>query len=335
MGELRHIPLTNIYRSASQLRAADTENEQFIGILESLKKPGGVITDPINVRPMTADDADFLNKKDKADIDSIEDKFVIINGLQRTTASRMAGKETIPCQIFDVDHKEALVMQFIGNYHRVETKPAQFATHIYRILSMDDSISKPALAQKLGCSLQTINERLKLLSLTNDIQDLVDAEEITLMNAYELAKLPEAEQANYLSQATSMGSEEFGGIVKARVKELAAADREGRKAKGSVFEAKSVRRTKAELEEAMSNMQIAESVVSASGSEDAVSGFQAGIKFALSLDEPTVSEKKEKWEADEQVKREKKAAREKARREKKEAKELNEASEEEARADVI
>ena len=308
MSEQKTVKLDEIIESPVALRTVDEESERFQEIVDSVRDKG--ILNPPNAR-----------------IDqSGSGKYILVDGLHRYTAAKRAGLEEIPLHILDItDDVAAQEAQLVANYHKVETKPVQFAEQIKKILAAHPLMTLTELSGKLNVNTTWISERLNLLKLAPKIQSLVDEGKIGLTNAYLLAKLPDTEQPNFVDRAMTDAPAQFGGDVKARVKEINKANREGRAAEKEVFTPTAHMRKPQEVKDVNEDITVIASMISAAGITDPVEAASLVIKWVLHLDDDSVEEAKAKWEA-------RKASLEEAKARKKAEREAKKAAKAEAEA---
>lgn len=276
------IAMAEIIESPVALRAVNEESEQFLEMIDSVKSKG--ILNPINVRviPEGQENAG---------------KYCIVDGLHRYTANKRAGKTDIPAHVLDIGEAEALEAQVIANIQKVDTKPVEYAKQLKRILAVHPLMTMTDLAGRINKSPAWISERFGLLVLTKEIQELVDAGELKLSNAYSLSKLPDAEQANYLDRALTLPPVEFAPLIDQRKKEIIKAQREGKDGKPEEFVAIPVARKLAEIKAEFESPKMAGQILSSEGATNVEQAFAAAIKWVLKMDSGSVTDAKAKWEA--------------------------------------
>ena len=98
------------------------------------------------------------------------DKYEIIAGERRYKASSIAGKETIPAIINNLDDKESAEVALIENIQRKDLTPIEEAISYKKILDMG-YLNQEALATKLDKTQSTISNKLRLLNLAEDVQE--------------------------------------------------------------------------------------------------------------------------------------------------------------------
>ena len=124
----------------------------------------------------------------------IDDKYEIIAGERRYKASLMAGKQTIPAIITDLNDRDSAEVALIENVQRKDLTPIEEAVSYKTILDMG-YLTQEALADKLGKTQSTIANKLRLLNLDEDVQEALLEEKISERHARSLLRLPVEMQA--------------------------------------------------------------------------------------------------------------------------------------------
>lgn len=268
MSELKMIPLKDIRENPVALRSVNRQTEQYIGLVDSIRARG--VLNPINVREVRGDNGKTL--------------YGLVDGLHRYTAAGDAGLSEIPAQVVNLSDAEVLEAQIIGNVHKIETKPAQYADQLQRILSQNPTLTSLELAKKLAKSPKWLSDRLSLTKLDSKIQPLVDEGKLNLSNAYVLAKLPPEEQPNWLERAMTDTPQIFVPAVGQRVKEIRDAKRQGRTPGQVVFQPTAHLRKKTELEEEMAKPSKGPQLVKENKLKTPEEAFAFAIKWVLHMD---------------------------------------------------
>lgn len=144
-------------------------NEEPINELASSIKEHGVIQ-PIVVR-------------------TVGDRYEIIAGERRFKAATLAGLQTIPAIITDLNDKDSAEVALIENVQRQDLTPIEEAISYKKILDMG-YLTQDELAQKLGKNQSTIANKLRLLNLDEDVQEALLNGKISERHARSLLKLP-------------------------------------------------------------------------------------------------------------------------------------------------
>ena len=154
------------------------DEKAILELSESIKKHG--VIQPIIVR-------------------KIADKYEIIAGERRYKASVIAGRQTIPAIITDVDDKESAEIALIENVQRQDMTPIEEAISYKKILDMG-YLNQTELATKLGKTQSTIANKLRLLNLADEVQEALLDERISERHARSLLKLEKKDQVAFLNK---------------------------------------------------------------------------------------------------------------------------------------
>lgn len=129
----------------------------------------------------------------------IGDKYEIIAGERRYKASLMAGKETIPAIIKNLNDHESAEIALIENVQRRDLTPIEEAISYRKILDMG-YLTQEGLASKLDKSQSAIANKLRLLNLHESVQEALLEEKISERHARSLLKLPNERQEEMLDR---------------------------------------------------------------------------------------------------------------------------------------
>lgn len=278
---LAYIPVKMIRPNPAALREVDRAGVKYKEMYESVKSEG--VIKPILVSPLTKDSQ------------TGEEYYGLSDGLHRFTSSQDLGLETIPAHIIPMDEAKRLLLQFIGNAHFIDTKPAEFASGLIRILGAHPSMTMKELADLIKKNPITLGKMLSLGDLKKDLQTLVDEDKIPVVNAYALAKLDEAEQENWKDRAQTEKPDVFVPAVTQRAKDLRDARRKGQKPAAEAFtphpHLHTVGEMKAELEfKTVAQLFKDQNIVGS------VEDFAMGVAWVLHMDPPSVAAAREKWQ---------------------------------------
>ena len=127
----------------------------------------------------------------------IGDKYEIIAGERRFRASQLAGKQTIPALIRDIDDKEAAKIALLENLQRSDLTPIEEAKTYQTILKLDN-ITQEELAANLGKSQSTVANKLRLLNLAEEVQTALLNKQISERHARSLLNVPNLEEQKKL-----------------------------------------------------------------------------------------------------------------------------------------
>ncbi len=295
MSTVRTMDLSEIRVSPAALRQCDTDNVDYVSLRDSIKV-GGVLQ-PLLVR----------EKTDTLEDGTSETYYQLVDGLQRYTACKELGINEVDVKIGTLSDIEALQAQIITNVHRVDTKPVEYTKALQRLMSLDSSLTVPDIAVRIAQSADWLNKRFNMVNkLDERLLDIVNAGQISITNALQLAKLPKTEQIDYAQQAQTESSVDFVKTVKDRVAEINAAAKEGREAEDRSFELTIKQRKLSEIKAANDDGSFAASLVSSAQPADLVAAVQLGIQWVLSVDPVTAASREAAYNESETLRTEKK-----------------------------
>ena len=125
--------------------------------------------------------------------------YEIIAGERRVKASQLAGLEEIPAIIRDFNDTEMMEIALLENLQR-ENLNAIEESNAYKKLIETLAITQEELAKRLGKSRSHITNMLGLLTLPEEIQELINEKKLTMGHARVLSKLESKEQQKELSE---------------------------------------------------------------------------------------------------------------------------------------
>ena len=150
------------------------DEEEILELSDSIKEHG--VIQPIVVR-------------------TIGDKYEIIAGERRYKASVLAGKETVPVIIKNLNDRDSAEIALIENVQRKNLTPIEEALSYKKILDMG-YITQENLAVKLGKSQSSIANKIRLLNLSDEVQEALLENKISERHARSLLKLETSKMQN-------------------------------------------------------------------------------------------------------------------------------------------
>lgn len=111
-----------------------------------------------------------------------EDKYEIIAGERRFRATQMLGLKEIPAIIKNADEQQMAELALIENIQRKELSPIEEAKSYEEIMKLGNQ-TQQSLAKKLGKSQSAIANKIRLLSLPQEIQDALSHKMISERHA--------------------------------------------------------------------------------------------------------------------------------------------------------
>ncbi len=133
-------------------------------------------------------------------------EYLIVAGERRWRAARRAGLDEVPVVVRDVaDDRELLEAALVENLQRSDLNPLEEA-EAYRTLGDRFALSQEEIAVRVGKGRSTVANRLRLLRLPDEVQDLLRAARLTAGQALPLVAVESEEQVLRLArQAVAKG----------------------------------------------------------------------------------------------------------------------------------
>ncbi len=123
----------------------------------------------------------------------VGDKFEIIAGERRFKAASMAGLETVPAVIAQIDDNKSAEVAIVENVQRRDLSAIEEARS-YKNLLDKGYLTQTELAKKMGLSQSAIANKLRLLNLDETVQEALLNNEISERHARSLLVLPTHEE---------------------------------------------------------------------------------------------------------------------------------------------
>jgi len=124
---------------------------------------------------------------------NVNGKYEIIAGERRYKASALAGKTTIPAIVKNLDDKESSKVALLENLQRKNLNPIEEAKTYQKILELDE-MTQEELAKTMGKSQSAISNKMRLLQLTEEVQQAVLKEEISERHARTLLRVTDSKK---------------------------------------------------------------------------------------------------------------------------------------------
>ncbi|MEO6362830.1 MAG: ParB/RepB/Spo0J family partition protein [Caldimonas sp.] len=148
-------------------------------LAESIKAQG--VMQPVLVRPLARAASGG------------EKRFEIIAGERRFRAARLAGLDAVPVLVRDVSDEAAAAMALIENIQREDLNPLEEARGLKR-LTDEFGMTHEAAARAVGRSRSAATNLLRLLNLSEPVQQLLLAGDLEMGHARALLALDGAQQ---------------------------------------------------------------------------------------------------------------------------------------------
>ncbi|MDR0887100.1 MAG: ParB/RepB/Spo0J family partition protein [Candidatus Nomurabacteria bacterium] len=160
--DLREINITEIAPDPNQPRK--TFDEQELQDLANSIKQHGILSPIMLIRNSSADSAKI--------------KYLIVAGERRWRAAKLAQLTKIPALIRDLTDQNRLEISIIENVQRADLNPLEVGT-AYLKLREQFNLTDEAIAKKIGKSPIVVYNRIRLLTLPDDVKQAVITGQLT------------------------------------------------------------------------------------------------------------------------------------------------------------
>ena len=189
-GQIREIPLADLHEFRNHpFKILD--DDKMAEMVDSIRQYGVLVPGIVRERA--------------------EGGYEIVAGHRRKHASELAGKETMPVIVQELDDDEATIIMVDSNIQREELLPSEKAwayklklealkhqgtrTDLTSAQVGQKSWAVNQVAEESGDSRVQVQRYIRLTELLPELMDMVDAKKIALNPAYELSFLTKEEQA--------------------------------------------------------------------------------------------------------------------------------------------
>ena len=129
-------------------------------------------------------------------------RFEIVVGERRWRAAQLAGVNSVPAIIRDWNNEETAKIALIENLQREDLNALDQAKGLFR-LQREFNLSQEELGASVGKSRSTVTNLLRLLSLSTEVQELLQEGKIEMGHARALLTLSENDQLNCAKRVVS------------------------------------------------------------------------------------------------------------------------------------
>lgn len=140
-----------------------------------------------------------------------EDGYTVIIGHRRLAAARLAGLETLPCSVAEMDEKEQIATMLLENMQRSDLTYYEQAQGFQMMLDLGET--QTSIAEKTGFSPATVSRRLQLTKLDQEkLREVSAGKQISLNDLERLNKIESLDKRNELLD--KIGTTNFEWAVK-------------------------------------------------------------------------------------------------------------------------
>lgn len=182
MKEILMVPIEKIVANPYQPRIEFNE-ESLMDLAQSIRENG-------LIQPVT------LKEKDGY--------YEIVAGERRYRACQMIGMTEIPANVMDVQESQMAALALVENIQREDLSAIEEAKAFVQIMKVT-GCTQSELAMKLGKSQSSIANKIRLLNLSENVQNAVSSKIITERHARSLVGMDEKKQQEMLDKIVKKG----------------------------------------------------------------------------------------------------------------------------------
>jgi ParB family transcriptional regulator, chromosome partitioning protein len=181
-GDVQRIPIARVRANPLQPRR-EFDPTELAQLSESLRQNG--LLQPITVRPAGED-------------------FQLVAGERRLRAAQAIGWTEIPAQVKDLDDRALLVLALVENLQRANLNAIEEAQG-YRRLMEEFGLTQQQVAEAVGKDRTTVTNLLRVLTLPEGVQKMVESGALSAGHARALLALTDRSAADRLAREAATG----------------------------------------------------------------------------------------------------------------------------------
>ncbi len=124
------------------------------------------------------------------------DRYELIVGERRFRASQLAGKQTIPAVVADIEPRDRLDIAIIENVQRQDLNPMELA-HAYRALAQSGA-TQDEIGERVSKDRSSVANHMRLLDLSRELQEDIEERRLTMGHAKALLQVQNRERRHHL-----------------------------------------------------------------------------------------------------------------------------------------
>lgn len=176
MSQMAEIAVKDIVPNPTQPRR-EFDEEALAELADSIRTLG--VIQPVTVKPTS------------------EGHYIIISGERRWRAAQMAGLESLPAYIREVDDTNLHAMALVENVQRQDLNAIEIALSLQRLVD-ECGLTQDALAEKVGMKRSTVSNYMRLLRLPDEVQLALKEGVISMGHAKAIAGAETKKQTSLL-----------------------------------------------------------------------------------------------------------------------------------------
>lgn len=268
--------------------------------------PLGLIDEPrFILRPVLRQSNEFLELRSSIESHGLltavlvrpkGERYELVAGNWRRTACVELKRESMPCIVREMTDEQALALQLQENAVRFDTKPAEYANQLQRIMDQSPGMTFSTLAGLVSKHPKWIKDRLELPKLSKDVQLLIDRGDMPLCNAVALARIPARWRDEQILNACRLSKNEFSAMAAAIIKRFQECVRQGKldahfKAD---FKPQGYARKPKDVHAEIDDPQVGPILIVAENCKSLLDAYRLGLRWAFHLDRESIEQLREK-----------------------------------------
>ncbi len=179
----RDLPIDQLQRGEYQPRVR-MDKQALAELGESIRSQG--ILQPLLVRPTAGG------------------KYEIIAGERRWRGAQLAGLQSVPAVVREISDQTAMAVGLIENIQREDLNAIEEARGYRRLLD-EFGLTHQEVSEAVGCSRTQVTNLIRLLALHPKVQEMLEAEEVSMGHARAILSLQENEQPDIATRVRVRG----------------------------------------------------------------------------------------------------------------------------------
>lgn len=220
------------------------------------------------------------------------ERFELVAGNWRRTACVELNRADMPCIVREMTDEDVLALQLQENAIRFETKPAEYANQLRRLMDQSPGMTFSSLARLVKKHPNWIKQLLELPKLPKQVQLLIDRSQMSVQNAMMLAKIPARWREEQIENACRMTVVEFKMVAAGIIKQFQECIRQGKLDAhfNSVFKPTAYARKPKEVEAEIAHPEVLPMLIVSEGCKSYLDAALLGARWAYHLDRDSVEE---------------------------------------------
>jgi ParB family chromosome partitioning protein len=110
------------------------------------------------------------------------DKYLIVAGERRYRVSKELGLTSVPCIVKDYTPQQIREISLVDNIQRDDLSVVDIANYLQQLID-EFGYTQEVLAERMGVSRSQVSNIVRILSLTNQVKDMVNSKQLTYGHA--------------------------------------------------------------------------------------------------------------------------------------------------------